>query len=220
MQFCDNNSADQSFHQLYDDAAGRTRAVLRAYLEEILPLFPDSHFFLMGDETHAVAPCSLDNIAGLERAMRGYLVDVAGKVFGGAQETGPRFCNTSENTTGVLRPGDVFMSWKGVAGACTAQAAAARGYQVVELDGPRLYLDHPKGVGPPANLSWSALDSYWHNATEGYTDAQRANVHNSLCHPCLLPWDANKGHGAHTACSQDDVARALQCHCAMFTLDP
>ena len=71
MQFCDNNSADQSFHQLYDDAAGRTRAVLRAYLEEILPLFPDSHFFLMGDETHAVAPCSLDNIAGLERAMRG-----------------------------------------------------------------------------------------------------------------------------------------------------
>ena len=47
---------------------------------------------------------------------------------------------------------------------------------MVELDGPRLYLDHPKGVGPPANLSWSALDSYWHNATEGYTDAQRANV--------------------------------------------
>ena len=116
---------------------------------------------LMGDETHGVAPCSLDNIAGLESKLRAHVLG-AGKQFCGAEEMGPAFGAPKNQTTGVLRPGDVLFAWKGE-NSTTAVDAAAAGFKVVDMHGSHFYLDHPSNASltvqeeeePNGAFSWS-----------------------------------------------------------------
>ena len=102
-----------------------------------MPLFPDPYFTIMGDETHVVPPCSLENIAGLEEKLRNH-VRAAGKKFCGAEEMGPAFGGGEDKTTGVLRPGDVLFAWKGQNSTVAIDAAQASATASVSCSHTRL----------------------------------------------------------------------------------
>ena len=79
--------------------------MLAAYIDEVLPLFPDEYFMVTGDETHAIPPCSHANTAGLEAKLRAH-VRAAGKQFCGAEEMGqyPLIYAGLEATVSAISP--------------------------------------------------------------------------------------------------------------------
>ena len=166
---------------MYNDPAGRAKAVLTSLVEEYSALFPDAVFHVGSDETAYVGNCSKQNTIDLER-------EVVAKVAGLGKK--PMLWWADATTTEVAKAGETIVNaWThqhgnndgfhtkhenfglklwishatgpGTPPGYSAVQATAAGYEAVESAGGQFYLDHPKGKG------WADLSPYWWDITRG-----------------------------------------------------
>ena len=150
LEFCSNNTEDKTGAQVYNDPAGRAKAVLTGLVEEYSSLFPDAIFHIGSDETAYVGKCTKENTIDLERA-------VADKVKSLGKK--PMLWWAPATTLDVATPGETIINaWTPDYSAVQATAA---GFEAVESAGGHFYLDHPKGNG------WADLAPFWWDISRG-----------------------------------------------------
>ena len=156
LEFCSNNTEDKTGAQVYNDPAGRAKAVLTGLVEEYSSLFPDAIFHIGSDETAYVGKCTKENTIALERA-------VADKVKSLGKT--PMLWWAPATTLDVATPGETIINaWTPDYSAVQATKA---GFEAVESAGGQFYLDHPKGNG------WADLAPFWWDISRG--DALSSN---------------------------------------------
>jgi hypothetical protein len=152
LEFCSTNTEDKTGAQVYNDVAGRAKAVLTSLVEEYSALFPDAVFHTGSDETAYVGNCTKQNTIDLEREVAAKVVSLAKK---------PMLWWANATTLQVARPGQTIINaWTP---SYSAVQATAAGYEAVESAGGQFYLDHPKGKG------WADLSPYWFDITRAET---------------------------------------------------